>query len=431
MSEPTTTELEGIPSVGDLLGGRIRVSGVLGAGGMGVVLEGRHLDLERVVAIKMLKPSLAKEPDALTRFVREARAAASITSRHATRIFDVGTTEAGLPYITMERLVGKGLDALLEERGRLELEEAVRVVVQAAEAIAEANERGIIHRDLKPANLFLAEAAGDGAAPMVKVLDFGISKRVSTDLGVASTSLTAPHTILGSPQYMSPEQLRNARSVDERTDVWGLGVTLFELLTGVVPFASESIPELCALILTGDTPRATALRPDLPKGIDDVLASCLAKAADDRIPSVPALVAALLPFVDDETRPLAEAVAKKAKGGSGARPLRASRRVRPRSRWVPLLGGATVALAFVAVLVLGLRAGSAPPGSARAETQPPRAEPAPPSSAPAEPAMTASASVAPTPPASASASSRPPPPAASASAAPARVRDIRSIKLLD
>jgi hypothetical protein len=453
MTAPNATDLDGVPCVGDILAGKLRITAVLGVGGMGVVLEGMHLDLDQRVAVKVLKPALAKEPDALTRFVREARAAASIQSRHAVRIFDVGTSDEGLPFIVMERLDGTSIDGLLEERGRLDLPDAVRIVVQAAEAIAEANDRGIVHRDLKPANLFLADVAGTSSG-MVKVLDFGISKRMSaSELGHASTSLTAPHTLLGSPQYMSPEQLRTPRDVDARSDVWALGITLFELLAGKVPFESESIPELCALILTGEAPRLSELRRDVPEALDDVLRRCLAKSPEDRPASVPDFVLALLPFCPPEVRTTAESIAQGAKGTSAA-PSRVSRASRAEggadrasrrgTSWIAVLGGATAALAISAFVLWGRAERANPRAAAPSPPATPTAAPGPASSLPSAgsfgdaslpftqvgSATVPQAASAP----GASASDGRPAAATRArpeSGQPPRVRDLRNIKLID
>jgi len=293
MTPTAESELEGIPAPGTILGGKLRILGVLGRGGMGVILEGQHLDLDEPVAIKLLKPSLLKEPDARERFLREARAAWGLQSRYATRIFDVGTSDDGIPYIVMERLEGDSLDRVLNARGPFELADAVRMVLQACEAVAEAHGRGIVHRDIKPANLFLTRQDG---GDIVKVLDFGISKRIVGDLAIASMSLTAPDTLLGSPQYMSPEQLTTPARVDARTDVWALGVTLFELLTGELPFSAETIPGLYTHILTGATPRVRTLRPELPEAVDAVIGRCLEKASADRFASVTQLATALAPL---------------------------------------------------------------------------------------------------------------------------------------
>ena len=293
-----------MPAIGDLIGGKFRIAETIGEGGMGVVLAAEHVDLRQAVAIKMLRPALAKEPDALARFLREARAAASIKSQHAVRIHDVGTTELGTPYMVMERLRGIGVDALLERESVLPVAQAVRIAIEAAEAVAEAHRIGIVHRDLKPSNLFLA--IDESGAEVVKVLDFGISKRVTLDEAEASASLTAPQTLLGSPQYMSPEQLRDPRSVDARADVWGLGVTLYELLTGHAPFESTSIPELCALIFNATPTRASAWRPEVPASLSDLLERCLAKAPGDRIASVEVL-ARELAALDGASVPLRRA----------------------------------------------------------------------------------------------------------------------------
>ncbi len=340
-------ELEAVPQVGDLIGGRYRISAQLGQGGMGVVLGGEHLDLRQLVAIKVLRPALAKEPDALARFLREARAAASIRSRHAVRIYDVATTETGVPYMVMERLHGTPVDVLLAQQGPLPIVQAVQIIVEAAEAISEAHGLGIVHRDVKPSNLFLADDSL--GVPLVKVLDFGISKRVAIDAGIESASLTAPQTILGSPRYMSPEQLRDPRSVDARTDVWGLGITLYELLTGRMPFECDSIPELCSLIFTCVAPRADILRADIPASLADVLEQCLTKRSDDRIESVAALVVRLKPFCRVQTLTVAEQMARTAAGiTEDVTPVRRSR---SRSRRRAFLAGTTAASVAVGSMV--------------------------------------------------------------------------------
>ncbi len=357
----SSSEADSIPKVGDLIGGKFRVTEALGQGGMGVVFAGEHLDLRQDVAIKVLRPSLAKEPDALARFLREARAAASIKSRHAVRIYDVGTTDDGVPFMIMERLHGVGVDSLLEREGALPVEWAVQIIVEAADAIAEANGLGIIHRDVKPSNLFLAKDSAGG--PLIKVLDFGISKRVTVDDGRESASLTAPQTLLGSPQYMSPEQLRDPRSVDERSDVWGLGVTLYELLTGRVPFECDSIPELCALIFNSTPARADRLQPSVPRALADVIEACLTKRPEDRVPSVAALVGKLVPFCRGEGLTAAEQLAQTARATLDAVPRSSQRRARPPGA---LVVGAVVALALggVALLVRGRSSGEPPAGTA-------------------------------------------------------------------
>lgn len=435
------SESDAVPRPGDLVGGKFRITETLGQGGMGIVLGGEHLDLRQLVAIKVLRPALAKEPDALARFLREARAAASIKSRHAVRIYDVGTSEAGVPYMVMERLHGVGVEALLEKQGALPVEQAVQIVVEAAEAIAEAHGLGIIHRDVKPSNLFLSSDAS--GAPIVKVLDFGISKRVTVDDGHESASLTAPQTLLGSPQYMSPEQLRDPRSVDERTDVWGLGVTLYELLTGRVPFECDSIPELCALIFNSTPARADTVRPEIPSSLADVIVDCLTKRAEARIQSVPALVARLVPFCHGDMQAIAEQLARTMPASSAdAVRLRGGAAAPSRSRrGAQIVGTTAVTVALGVALYFrahfdgttaprsGAPAASdpAPSGAAQASAADTGAAPS------AIPALAASAvedAAIPVPPA-ATGAARPPPAASLVPPGPSRPRGLKGIKLMD
>jgi eukaryotic-like serine/threonine-protein kinase len=276
---------------GDLLVGKYRVERVLGMGGMGIVFAAQHIALGELVAIKLLLPEAAQSSEAVDRFLREARAAARLRSEHITRIMDVGTLEDGSPYIVMEYLEGTDLSALLEVRpGGLPLGEAVTYVLQACEALAEAHSLGIIHRDLKPSNLFLAKRADRGT--IVKVLDFGISKIMrGEDMNVTRTS-----TVFGSPLYMSPEQMRASRDVDVPSDIWALGIILFELLAGQMPFEAESLPQLCAKILDEPPKPLRQLRPDLSAGIETVVLKCLQKKSADRYPHIAALAEALAPF---------------------------------------------------------------------------------------------------------------------------------------
>ncbi len=276
---------------GDVLVGKYRVERVLGMGGMGVVFAAQHVALGELVAIKLLLPEAVQSGEAVDRFLREARAAARLRSEHITRIMDVGTLEDGSPYIVMEYLEGTDLSALLEVRpGGLPLGEAVTYVLQACEALAEAHSLGIIHRDLKPANLFLAKRADRGT--IVKVLDFGISKIMRGE----EMNATRTSTVIGSPLYMSPEQMRASREVNVPSDIWALGIILFELLAGKMPFEADSLPQLCAKILDEPPIPLRQLRPDLPPGIEAVVMRCLQKKAALRYPHIAALAEALAPF---------------------------------------------------------------------------------------------------------------------------------------
>jgi serine/threonine protein kinase len=340
----------------------------------------------------------------------------------------------------MERLHGVGVDSLLEREGALPVERAVQIIVEAADAIAEANGLGIIHRDVKPSNLYLAnDPAG---AALVKVLDFGISKRVTVEEGRESASLTAPQTLLGSPQYMSPEQLRDPRSVDGRSDVWGLGVTLYELLTGRVPFECDSIPELCARIFNSTPARVDELQPRVPAALADIIEQCLTKRPEDRVPSVAALVSKLAPFCRGATFTTAEQLARTTRASLDAAPS-PSPHARPRS---PLVVGAVVALAFggVALLVRDRSSGKPAATTAASQLAPPPA-PSPSASgatvasersaAPAAPlpdAAPAERSTASEPSASAPNRALPPsPPPPLAPPQPPRGRGLKGIKLMD
>jgi serine/threonine-protein kinase len=291
--------------IGELLAGKYRVERVLGAGGMGVVVEATHLELEQQVAVKFLLAEAVGSPDAAARFVREARAAVKIKSEHVARVIDVGRLDNGAPYIVMEFLHGHDLGAEIA-RGRLTIEDAVDYVIQACDAMAEAHAAGIVHRDLKPSNLFLSPRS-DGAGH-VKVLDFGISKVNVPDISEAS--LTKTSTLMGSPYYMSPEQMRSARTVDHRTDVWSLGVILYELLAGTPPFHGESLPHLFTQIMTEPPLPLAPLRPDVPPELEQVLIHCLTKDREQRYQSVGEFAAALMPFAPRRSRYTAERIMK-------------------------------------------------------------------------------------------------------------------------
>jgi serine/threonine protein kinase len=281
-------------SVGQMLAGKYRVERVLGEGGMGVVVEAFDTSLERRVAIKFLLSDFVNHPEATQRFMREARAAVKIQSEHVARVIDVSTLETGAPFMVMEFLQGSDLSQTIDARGPLAVEDTALYVIQACEALAEAHAHGIIHRDLKPANLFLSEQA-DGSRK-IKVLDFGISKTLAaTDPGLVG-SLTRTASMMGSPLYMSPEQMRSARDVDHRTDIWALGVILYEALTGNPPFSGGSIPEISAKVLLDDPCPMQHKRQDLPPALVNATARAMQKQPEKRFANVGELALALLPF---------------------------------------------------------------------------------------------------------------------------------------
>jgi serine/threonine-protein kinase len=290
---------------GDVLAEKYRVERVLGAGGMGVVVAALHLELDERVAVKFLLPEIGENSNAAARFMREARAAARIKSEYVARVIDVGRLATGAPYMVMEYLEGRDLAALVAA-GPLAVEDAADYVIQACHAMAEAHAAGIVHRDLKPANLFLAQRP-DGTR-VIKVLDFGISKTALGD--TPDAALTKTSTMMGSPYYMSPEQMRSARDVDHRTDIWSLGVILFELLSGRPPFQGDSLPELITSILTDSPPSLVGLRPELPHALESVVLRCLQKSRDLRVKDVGELTRALLPFGSRRSRYTAERVLK-------------------------------------------------------------------------------------------------------------------------
>lgn len=271
--------------IGTIIAGRYEVTGFLGRGGMGFVVAARHRQLGERVAIKFLHRSFASLAE---RFFREARAAAGIESDHVVRIYDAGRLASGVPYMVMEHLSGEDLAARLQRTGSMAPETVATILVDICLALAEAHAVGIVHRDLKPGNIFLARRSGE---EVVKLLDFGAAKVLNAGV------LTQTGNILGSPPYMSPEQLLGSRDVDHRSDIWSLGVILYELLTDALPFNAGSLVALGLLIREMPTPRVRALRADIPEEMDAVIARCLAKEPTDRYADVGEFAEALAPFL--------------------------------------------------------------------------------------------------------------------------------------
>jgi tRNA A-37 threonylcarbamoyl transferase component Bud32 len=280
---------QGLPVAGDVIAGKYELVRVLGEGAMGIVYEANHMRLGQRLAIKVLKPELAHMQDVLARFQREARASAQLQSINVARVSDVDVLPSGLPYIVLEFLEGHDLGVELEHGGPLAIETAVDYVQQVASAMEEAHRLGIIHRDLKPSNLFLCRTPSE-TRQLVKVLDFGISK-VARETGAR---LTMQEESLGTPWYMAPEQLRSASGVDARADIWSLGVILFELLTGRMPFEG-SPTSVIAAILTEPVPSPTRFRPELPLQLVGVIAQALEKDPALRIHSMSDLMQRLAP----------------------------------------------------------------------------------------------------------------------------------------
>jgi serine/threonine-protein kinase len=285
---------------GALIADKYVVQRLIGEGGIGVVVAAKHVQLDQMVAIKYLRPKVPMSQVAAERFVNEARLAAKIRSEHVARVYDVGTLPTGAPYIVMEYLSGMDLGRVLEATGMMPVWRAVDYVSQACEALAEAHSAGIVHRDIKPQNLFVTTTAN--GTPLLKVLDFGISKLMPPALGAQSATGSAGSErppaadFLGTPVYMSPEQLGAPGEIDARTDVWAIGVVLYQLLCGRLPFEGESLSDLCRSIQEGQMPSMADVGVDLPGSLHSLVEKCLAKRPDDRFTSVVDLAAALQPF---------------------------------------------------------------------------------------------------------------------------------------
>ena len=291
-------------------GGKYRVERILGQGGMGIVVAAKHVELDERVAIKFLlgEPGTA----AVDRFLREARAAVKVKGEHVCRVLDFGRLESGEPYIVMEYLEGTDLSRLVERGGAQKPTAAVGWIVEACDALAEAHSLGIVHRDIKPANIFLAKR-GDETS-VAKVLDFGISKLPS------QAQMTGTQASMGSPAYMSPEQMESARDVDGRTDIWSLGVTLYELLSGKTPFLAESMVQLTVMVREKDPPPLEGVAD----GLAAVVRKCLAKDPKDRFQTIGGLVAALEPFAPEEVLGLVRRHARRDSISGGAAALAAT-----------------------------------------------------------------------------------------------------------
>jgi serine/threonine-protein kinase len=286
------------PSRGDLIDGKYRPDRVLGQGAMGSVVAAHHMLLGLDVAVKVLSSELLRYELAVERFLREAHVVARLKSEHVVRVMDVGTLPGGEPYIVMDLLEGEDLDRMLQRTGPFPVARTVDYALQALEALAHAHAAGVVHRDLKPANLF-STTAPDGRE-VIKVLDFGVAKLTEAAAvargSTTPAALTGEHAAVGSPGFMSPEQVRCSRDIDERADIWGMGALLYEVLTGQPAFDGRSIGEIFGAILHTEPKPLRSLRPELPRKLEAAVMRCLRRPPGKRFQSVAQLAAAIAPF---------------------------------------------------------------------------------------------------------------------------------------
>jgi len=279
---------------GDILAGKYRVEQIIGVGGMGMVVAAVDLERGETYAIKFLLPAMAQNAEAVERFMREARGAARLQGEHVVRVHEVGRFPTGEPYMVMEYLDGEDLGAVMSRSGPMPPSQVVGYAMQALEALGEAHAAGIVHRDLKPANLFIAKDAH--GLPCVKVLDFGISKFTGGPQTGENTGLTGTEVAMGSPVYMPPEQMRSARDVDARADLWSLGVIMYEALTGREPFNGESLTALYMQLLQMQPVPPSELNALVAPGLESAVLRCLAKDREHRWANAAELAEAIAPF---------------------------------------------------------------------------------------------------------------------------------------
>jgi serine/threonine protein kinase len=304
--------------VSDEAGRYVRESRIA-TGGMGEVWRARDSVLGREVAVKLLKQEYADDPTFRARFDAEARHAASLHHPGIASVFDYGVEEeTRTPYLVMELVDGEPLSALLAGGRPVDPEQARRLIAQTADALGAAHAAGVIHRDVKPANLFLSRGA-DGT-PVVKMLDFGIAKVVE-ETAQNNLELTKTRAVMGSALYMSLEQMRSTKTVDYRTDIYSLGITLYELLTHTHPFMAESFSELCVKVSLDPPDPINRHRPDITDELAEVIAQAYARYPDDRYPTVAAFAAALAPFAAEETQAMISAIQRIERAASGERPM--------------------------------------------------------------------------------------------------------------
>ncbi len=367
-----------------LIGGRYQVLRVLGEGGMGIVYLAQQTDLDRRVAVKVLRREAMTDKEVVERFRREARVAAKLSNPHVARILDFGTTEDGYPFMVLEYLEGNDLDDELERRGALPLAEAADLIIQACEGMREAHAIGVVHRDLKPGNLFLC---GHEGKRLLKVLDFGISK-VTADEQVRVTQTASA---FGTPLYMSPEHVRSTKGVDHRTDIWSLGVILYEIVTGVPPFDGSSPTAVAVAVATDPFVPPSVQRPGLPRELDDVIAKLLAKDPAARFATVTDLADALRPFAAGELT--SEALAPRARAHTMEASAMTTTHIAPqtmnKSRRKVAIGAAAAVAGATAIVIAAFSLGRG--SDAVTGGEPPTAKPDAAASASAATASTAPA----------------------------------------
>ena len=291
---------------GEVVGGRYRIERYLGGGGMAAVYRATHEGLDQPVALKVVSPTIRELPGIVARFMREARAATRLKGEHVVRVFDVGTTDRGAPYLAMELLEGNDLAEMLESGVKPSVEDTIDYILQTCEALAEVHGLGIVHRDLKPANLFVSRGA-DGL-PCVKLIDFGISRIEEPLSPKDQIGLTNPDVVMGSPRYMPPEQMESAKAADTRSDIWALGAILYELLCGDAPFDGESLMDIYAAVVREPPPLPSALNASVPSDLDLVILKCLAVDPAERFADVAELAMALAPLGDERAPVRADAI---------------------------------------------------------------------------------------------------------------------------
>jgi len=274
---------------GEILLGKYRVEDVIGVGGMGRVVKATHLYLQQPVAIKILLPQMVQHQSTVARFLREAQATVRLRSEHIARVMDVGTMSDGTPFMVMEFLEGFDLNQILRHHGPQLAQPVVDLILQACEGLSEAHSIGIVHRDIKPSNFFITRRP-DGSN-LLKILDFGISKTPAE-----ITELTGTQTVIGTPTYMAPEQMRTARQTDPRSDIWSMGVVMYQMLAGRPPFEAETYAEL--VLKVGTEPPAP-LHVPMPAGLDTIVMRCLEKDPKNRIQNVGELARMLAPYASD------------------------------------------------------------------------------------------------------------------------------------